>query len=170
MDIAKIDMVVKQHGGDSSALVGILQEVQRQEGFLSRKTLATLSEKLNLPLSRLYALATFYRSFSLVPTGRHRVSVCLGTACHVRGGQSILDRLEHLLGVQAGSTTGDKEFTLETVRCLGCCSLGPIVRIDHEVYGKVTQDKLSKILASQKKAAETERQRETSTQVKGSKA
>ena len=170
MDIAQIDVVVKQHGGDSSALVALLQEVQKKEGFLPRKALATLAQKLDLPLSRLYALATFYRSFSLVPTGRHRVSVCLGTACHVRGGQSILDRLEYLLGVQAGSTTGDKEFTLETVRCLGCCSLGPIVRIDDEIFGKVSQDKLSKILASQKKAAETEKQRESSTQVKGSKA
>ena len=169
MDTAQIDAMVKQHGGDSSALVALLQEVQKKEGFLPRKALATLAQKLDLPLSRLYALATFYRSFSLVPTGRHKVCVCLGTACHVRGGQAILYRLEHLLGVPAGSTTGDKEFTLDTVRCLGCCSLGPIVRIDDEIFGKVTQDKLSKVLASQKKAAETAKLKGSSTQAKGSK-
>ena len=169
MDTAQIDAMVKQHGGDSSALVALLQEVQKKEGFLPRKALATLAQKLDLPLSRLYALATFYRSFSLVPTGRHKVCVCLGTACHVRGGQAILNRLEYLLGVQAGSTTGDKEFTLDTVRCVGCCSLGPIVRIDDQIFGKVTQDKLSKVLASQKKAAETAKLKGSSTQAKGSK-
>ncbi|MCX5772105.1 MAG: NAD(P)H-dependent oxidoreductase subunit E, partial [Candidatus Hydrogenedentes bacterium] len=102
MDTVQIDKVVGQCGGDPSALVGILQEIQRQEGYLPRKTLVGLSEKLDLPLSRLYALATFYRSFSLTPTGRHRVCVCLGTACHVRGGQAILDRFERLLAVRAG--------------------------------------------------------------------
>jgi NADH-quinone oxidoreductase subunit E len=141
-----IDNVVEQYGGDKSALVGILQEVQRREGYLPRKTLTRLSEKLDLPLSRLYALATFYRSFSLTPTGRHKVCVCLGTACHVRGGQAILDRLERLLGVRAGSTTLDRRFTLETVRCVGCCSLGPVVRVNDETHGRVRQDKLAQIL------------------------
>lgn len=146
MDTVQIDKVVGQCGGDPSALVGILQEIQRQEGYLPRKTLVGLSEKLDLPLSRLYGLATFYRSFSLTPTGRHRVCVCLGTACHVRGGQAILDRFERLLAVRAGGTTLDRRFTLETVRCVGCCSLGPVVRVDDETFGRVRQDKLAKIL------------------------
>jgi NADH-quinone oxidoreductase subunit E len=146
MDTAQIDKVVEQYGGDSSALVGILQEVQRREGYLPRKTLTRLSEKLDLPLSRLYALATFYRSFSLTPTGRHKVCVCLGTACHVRGGQAVLDRFERLLGVRAGGTTLDRRFTLETVRCVGCCSLGPVVRVNDETYARVRQDKLAQIL------------------------
>lgn len=147
MDVAEIDKVVETHGADSPALVGILQEVQKQEGYLPRKTLTRLSEKLDLPLSRLYALATFYRSFSLTPTGRHRISVCLGTACHVRGGQSVLNRLEQLLGVAAGGTTLDRRFTLETVRCVGCCSIGPVVRVDSDTFGRVRQDKLASILA-----------------------
>ena len=146
MEMAQIDKVVERYGGDRSALVGILQEVQRQEGYLPRKALTRLSEKLDLPLSRLYALATFYRSFSLTPTGRHKVCVCLGTACHVRGGQAILGRLERLLGVRAGGTTLDRRFTLETVRCVGCCSLGPVVRVNDETYGRVRQDKLAEIL------------------------
>ena len=147
MDMTQIDEVVKEHGDDRSALVGILQEVQRQEGYLPRKTLRRLSERLDVPLSRLYGLATFYRSFSLTPTGRHRISVCLGTACHVRGGQAILNRLERLLRVEAGGTTADRRFTLETVRCVGCCSLGPVVRIDTETFARVRQDKLARILA-----------------------
>ena len=147
MDTAQLDAVVDRHGGDSSALCAILQDVQRQEGYLPRKTLSCLSQRMDLPPSRLYALATFYRSFSLTPVGRHRISVCLGTACHVRGGQAILDRLERLLRVEAGGTTPDRRFTLETVRCVGCCSIGPVVRIDEETFGRVGQDKLEKILA-----------------------
>ena len=147
MDTAQMDEVVETHGDDNSALVGILQEVQRQKGYLPRKTLTRLSEKLDLPLSRLYGLATFYRSFSLTPTGRHRIAVCLGTACHVRGGQAVLNRLEQLLGVEAGGTTLDRRFTLETVRCVGCCSIGPVVRVDGETFGRVRQDRLAGILA-----------------------
>lgn len=148
MDTVQLDKVVGQCGDDPSALVGILQEIQRQEGYLPRKTLVGLSERLDLPLSRLYALATFYRSFSLTPTGRHRVCVCLGTACHVRGGQAILDRFERLLAVRAGGTTLDRRFTLETVRCVGCCSIGPVVRVDEETFGRVRQEKLAKILTN----------------------
>jgi NADH:ubiquinone oxidoreductase subunit E len=95
----------------------------------------------------LYALATFYRAFSLTPTGRHKISICLGTACHVRGGQGLLNGLERLLGVRAGGTTADRQFTLETVRCVGCCSLGPVVKIDQETFARVRQDKLAPLLA-----------------------
>ena len=147
MDMAELDTAVAKHGSDKSALVGILQEVQRQEGYLPRQTLTALSEKLDLPLSRLYSLATFYRSFSLTPTGRHRISVCLGTACHVRGGQAILNGLERILAVEAGGTTSDRRFTLETVRCVGCCSLGPVVRIHDEIFARVRQGKLAGMLA-----------------------
>ena len=146
METAQIDNLVEKHGADGSALVRVLQEVQREEGYLPRKKLSRLAQQLDLPLSRLYGLATFYRSFSLTPTGRHRISVCMGTACHVRGGQAILNRLERLLGVEAGGTTADRRFTLETVRCVGCCSLGPVVRIDTETFARVRQDKLARIL------------------------
>jgi len=147
MDVLEIGKLTERHAGGGSALVGLLQEVQRREGFLPRMTLRRLARKLDVPLSRLYALATFYRAFSLVPTGRHRISVCLGTACHVRGGQALLNRLEHLLAVKAGDTTADGRFTLQTVRCVGCCSLGPVVKVDQETLARVRQDKLAGILA-----------------------
>lgn len=147
MDIGQVEKMIGKHGSDRSSLIAILQEVQKQQGYLPRKTLNCLSQKLKLPLSRLYALATFYRSFSLIPTGRYRISVCLGTACHVRGGQAILNQLERLLRVKAGGTTSDRRFTLETVRCVGCCSIGPVVRIGNETFGRVRQDRLGKIVA-----------------------
>jgi NADH:ubiquinone oxidoreductase subunit E len=146
MDRNAIDALVKQVGTDDSSLVAILQEVQRKEGHLPQRTLGRLAERLSLPLSRLYALATFYRSFTLAPTGRHKVCVCLGTACHVRGAQGILGRLEGLLGVRAGETTADRRFTLETVRCIGCCSIGPVARVGTETFGRLRQDKVAKLL------------------------
>jgi NADH-quinone oxidoreductase subunit E len=146
MKATELDQMVQKHGGDDSALIAVLQDIQRQEGYLDREMLILLSEKLKVPLSRIYALATFYRSFSLTPTGRHRVSVCLGTACHVRGGQAVLDQLGRELGVAAGGTTADREFTLETVRCLGCCSIGPVVKVDQETFGRIRQDKVGKVL------------------------
>jgi len=142
----ELEKLTKKYGGDRSAVIAMLQDIQRDEGYLPRKTLTQLSEQLDVPLSRLYALATFYRAFSLKPTGRHKVGVCLGTACHVRGGQALLDRLERDLGVHAGQTTTNRRFTVDTVRCLGCCSIGPVVRVDNEMYGRVRQDKLGKIL------------------------
>jgi len=146
MNVMEMDQLVKKHGSDQSALIAILQDVQEKEGYLPREMLMLLSEKLAVPLSRIYALATFYRSFSLTPTGRHRVSVCLGTACHVRGGQAILNRVEREIGVPAGGTTPDRQFTLETVRCLGCCAMSPVIRVNAETFGMVKQEKVSTIL------------------------
>ncbi len=146
METARLNTLTEKYGGDQSAVIAVLQDIQREEGYLPHKTLTQLAEKMQVPLSRLYALATFYRSFSLKPTGRHKVGVCLGTACHVRGGQAVLDRLERDLGVFAGATTTDRRFTLETVRCLGCCSIGPVVRVDDQTFGRVRQDKMAKIL------------------------
>ncbi|HUT54083.1 MAG TPA: NAD(P)H-dependent oxidoreductase subunit E [bacterium] len=147
MEITRLDQLMEKYGGDPSALIAILQDIQREEGYLPYQTLTQLSGKMEVPLSRIYALATFYRSFSLKPTGRHKIGVCLGTACHVRGGQAVLDRLERDLEVRAGNTTTNHRFTLETVRCLGCCSIGPVVRVDHETFGRVRQDKMAKILS-----------------------
>jgi NADH-quinone oxidoreductase subunit E len=146
METARLNTLTEKYGGDQSAVIAVLQDIQREEGYLPHKTLTQLAEKMQVPLSRLYALATFYRSFSLKPTGRHKVGVCLGTACHVRGGQAVLDRLERDLAVRAGNTTTNRRFTLETVRCLGCCSIGPVVRVDDQTFGRVRQDKMAKIL------------------------
>jgi NADH-quinone oxidoreductase subunit E len=146
MEVTQIEKLAEKHGGDQSALIAILQDIQRQEGYLPRETLMVLAEKMEVPLTRIYGLATFYRSFSLKPTGRHRIGVCLGTACHVRGGGAVLDRLERDLAVRAGGTTTNRRFTLETVRCLGCCSIGPVIRVDKDIFGMVRQDKTVKIL------------------------
>jgi NADH-quinone oxidoreductase subunit E len=146
MNTAAIDALIEKHGGDASAVIAILQDIQRSEGYLPREDLKAVAEKLKAPLSRLFALATFYRSFSLKPTGRHKVRVCMGTACHVRGGQAVLEQLGRDLGIAPGGTTGDRRFTLETVRCLGCCSIGPVVQIDNEIAGRVRMDKAAKLL------------------------
>jgi NADH:ubiquinone oxidoreductase subunit E len=135
----ELDSIIERRGTDSPALVGILQDVQKQEYCLPVKTLEMISEKMEVPISRLYGLATFYKSFTLKPVGRHAINVCLGTTCHVRGGPHIMNRLKHLLHVREGGTTSDKKFTLKSVRCLGCCALAPVARIDDDTYGKVNE-------------------------------
>jgi NADH-quinone oxidoreductase subunit E len=147
MNSAQIDTVLEARGSDQSSLVAILQEIQKREGYLPKKTLELLAEKMKIPLSRLYAMSTFYRAFSMVPTGKHHVCVCMGTACHVRGGQAMLNKVEQLLGTRAGQTTRDRRFTVDTVRCLGCCSIGPVVKIDDDTFGRVKQEQIESIMA-----------------------
>ena len=110
------------------------------------ETLDRVAERLEIPLRQIYNVATFYKAFSLKPRGKHRIAVCLGTACHVRGGQNILEQLERELGVREGESTADGLFSLEAVRCIGACSLAPAVMIDEEVYGRVRQERIHKIL------------------------
>lgn len=142
----EFDSIIEERGTDAPALVGVLQEIQRREYCLPVKTLEMVAERLGIPMSRLYGLATFYKSFTLKPVGRHAVDVCLGTTCHVCGGRRIMDRLLFDLHVPEASTTTDHRFTVTPVRCLGCCSIAPVVRIDGNVYGRVTQSQLARIL------------------------
>lgn len=148
MDISleRVDEILLEHDYDSSALIAVLQRVQHEAGYLPTYVLVHLSARLGVPAARLQALSTFYKCFSLVPTGRHKMAVCTGTACHVRGGTQVLEGLERELGIKAGGTTPDRRFTLESVRCLGCCSLGPVVRVGERVYGSVDQQKAVRIL------------------------
>ena len=146
MTSAQLEKILKRHDHQSSNVLAILQDIQASENYLPRKTLEEVAEKLNISLARIYKLATFYRVLSLTPKGRHLVNVCMGTACHVRGARMVLERLERDLGVQEGGTTQDLNFSLDTVRCVGCCSLGPVVVIDDEIYGKLNQEKASKVL------------------------
>jgi NADH-quinone oxidoreductase subunit E len=146
MTSAQVEKILKRHDHQSSNLLAILQDIQASENHLPRKTLEEVAEKLNISLARIYKLATFYQALSLTPKGRHLVNVCMGTACHVRGARMVLERLERDLGVQEGGTTQDHNFSLDTVRCVGCCSLGPVVVIDDEIYGKLNQEKASKLL------------------------
>jgi len=150
MEAKELEGLIEKHGSDRSALIAILQDLQRQQGYLAKKTMVLLSERFKVPLSRLYALATFYRSFTLKPTGRHKIGVCLGTACHIRGGQRLVDKMERDFSLRPGETTEDQRFTLETANCLGCCALGPVVVIDGKYESKVNPDKLDKILKNYK--------------------
>ena len=146
IDTSKVDEVIDSFSGDLSQLIGILQGIQVNFNYLPREALVRVSERLEIPTSQVFSVATFFKAFSLTPRGRHQISVCLGTACHVRGGARILGKLERDLKVEAGGTTEDLMFTLESVRCLGCCSLGPVVVIDNDTYGRLNQEKVTKLL------------------------
>lgn len=138
-----VEEAIKRHG---SFLIPILQDIQEYYNFLPKEALEKLSVKLNVSLTDIHGVATFYRSFSLVPKGKHIVTVCMGTACHVRGGSRIVDALSRKLGIEAGETTSDMQFSLETVNCLGCCAIGPVAAIDSEYYGEMTSQKMLSIL------------------------
>lgn len=146
IETSKVDKVVDSFGGDLTQLIGILQDIQARFNYLPREALVRVSERMEIPLSQVFGVATFFKAFSLTPRGRHQINVCLGTACHVRGGTRILEKLERDLKVEAGRTSEDLRFSLESVRCLGCCSLGPVVVIDDDTYGRLNQEKVSKLL------------------------
>ncbi|NWF78294.1 MAG: NADH-quinone oxidoreductase subunit NuoE [Chloroflexi bacterium] len=144
----KVDKIIDKYQGDASLLIQVLLEIQRENHWLSKEALEKVSKKLGVPLNRIQHVATFYKAFSLVPKGRHEVQICLGTACHVRGGPRILDRIEEVLGIRAGETTTDMKFTLETVNCLGCCALGPVMVVDGKYHGKIAPTKAEEVLKS----------------------
>ena len=146
VDLSKADRIVRSSGGKKTQLIGILQDVQKEFGYLPFRALVRVAESLEIPLQQIYNVATFYKAFSLKPQGKHRTAVCLGTACHVRGGRNVLEQLERELGIEAGGTTKDGLFSLEAVRCVGACSLAPVVIVDEDVYGRVRQDRIHKIL------------------------
>ena len=146
MESSQIDTIIKQYGGREASILSILQDIQTKEKYLPKDVLEQVSQKMHIPLANIFRIATFYNALSIKPRGRHKIDVCLGTACHVRGGSKIIDKLERDLGVAVGETTKDKRFTLESVRCVGCCSLGPVVVVDGNVFGRVTQEKAPALL------------------------
>jgi NADH-quinone oxidoreductase subunit E len=146
MEVSKVDGIIRQYGARESAILAILQDIQAEEKYLPRETLEYVSQRMQIPLGQVFRIATFYNALSLKPRGRHKIDVCLGTACHVRGGERILSKLERDLGVSVGETTKDKRFTLESVHCVGCCSLGPVAVIDGDVFGRLSQDKVPALL------------------------
>jgi NADH-quinone oxidoreductase subunit E len=139
-------VILARHTNGESSLLAMLEEVQGRHRYLPRDVLILISERLDIPLSQVYSVATFYNAFSLEPKGRHRFQVCTGTACHVRGAMQVLDRLETQLGIQAGQTSADLEYTLQTVNCLGACALGPIVVADGEYAGQIAASKVDRLL------------------------
>lgn len=148
MDTQKLDQIIEKHGGDSSALIQVLLEVQKEEHWISREVISRLSEKLNVPSARIRHITTFYKAFSLVPKGRHEVHICVGTACHVRGAERVLDAVQDLTGIKPGETDLELKFSLETVNCLGCCALGPVIEVNGKTHGKITPSNTAKVLES----------------------
>lgn len=132
--------------GENAPLISILEDIQARYRYLPRDAMILVSEWLNIPLSQLFSVATFYHAFSLVPRGKHTIHICTGTACHVRGAIQILERLEAKLGIQPGETTQDRQFTLETVNCLGCCALGPVAVLDGDYLGQMTTRTVDRVL------------------------
>jgi NADH-quinone oxidoreductase subunit E len=146
MDVTVLEQILDRHNRAPAAIIAIMQDVQDEVNYLPEGTLRYVADRLGIPASKVYRLATFYRAFSLEPRGRHVIHVCTGTACHVRGAVKVLDTLERELGISAGETDEGLEFTLETVNCLGACALGPVVVVDGEYYGDMTSVKVTRLL------------------------
>ena len=146
MDRARVDEIIDRHHGEASSLIQVLLDVQTENRWLPKEALERISERLDVPLARVQHITTFYKAFSLVPKGRHQVHVCLGTACHVRGAPRVLDTVQDLTGIKAGETDMDLKFSLETVNCLGCCALGPVIEIDGKTHGNVSTAKTEDVL------------------------
>ena len=146
MDNDRIDRIIDQHRCEASSLIQVLLEIQSDYHWLPREALERVSERLQVPLTWIQHIATFYKAFSLVPKGRHEIHVCMGTACHVRGAMRVLDTVQDLTGIQPGETDLELKFSLETVNCLGCCALGPVVEIDGKTHGKMAPGKTSDVL------------------------
>ena len=144
--VETVDSILNKYRCDGSLLVSILQDLQAEFNYLPKEGLVKLSEGLGVPLSQVYSVATFFKAFSLKPRGRHSLSVCLGTACHVRGAIRVLEEIERELGISPGETTKDLKYTLETVNCVGACALGPIVVADGQYAGQMKTDKVKPLL------------------------
>ena len=141
-----VNRVLEDFGYDGDKLIQILIRLQKELGWLPMEVLREVSRQLNVPLSRIYPIVTFYKAFSLAPRGRNLIRVCMGTSCQVRGSQMILERISNLLGISPGETTPDLRFTLETVNCLGCCAIGPVIMVNDEYYGNLTPASVTKVL------------------------
>ena len=142
----KVQSVLDNYDNDRGMLVAILQDIQAEYNYLPREVLEQVSKSLDVPLSQVYSVATFFKALSLIPRGRHLINVCLGTACHVRGAVRVLEAIERDLDIKPGETTPDLKFTLETVNCVGACALGPVVIVDGEYYGQMKTAKVKDVL------------------------
>jgi len=146
MDTGNIDRIIDKHNADAGSLIQILLEIQGENNWLSREALQRVSDKLDVPMSRIRHITTFYKTFSLLPRGRHEVHVCTGTACHVRGAERVLEAVEGATGVKSGESDPDLNYSVETVGCIGCCALGPVVVVDGEYHGNITPAEIADVL------------------------
>jgi len=144
--VAELDKIIKKHKGKPGGLIPVLEEAQVALEYLPMSVQKKIAQELNLPLSRVYGVVTFYSFFTMTPRGKHTVRVCLGTACYVRGGKAIKETLEKEFGIKEGETTPDRMFTLETIRCLGACGLGPVVVVDEDVHGRMKPSKIKEMM------------------------
>lgn len=143
---AQLDKVIEAHKDEKGCLISVLHKAQGIFGYLPEKVQAHVAEKLDIPLSEVYGVVTFYAFFTMNPKGKHAISVCLGTACYVKGSGKLLERLQEELGIEIGETTEDGLFTLEGCRCVGACGLAPVVTVDEKVHGHLTEDDIPKLL------------------------
>ncbi|OEU65521.1 MAG: NADH dehydrogenase [Desulfobacterales bacterium PC51MH44] len=147
IDYMELDNIIEEEfSNDQENLIMIIQAIQRRYNYLPQPALTYLATKIGVPLSQIYGVATFYSTFSLEPRGRNIISICLGTACHVRGGERVRERIESALNIGDRETTEDQRYTLETVRCIGCCSLGPVIKINEDTHGHISSDQVDNIL------------------------
>lgn len=144
--VKTVEHIIAKYPKEQASLVPLLQDIQEQKGYLPREDLEQVARALKLSLNTIYGVATFYTQFQLEPQGKHTISVCTGTACHVKGSAALLTLLEKHLGIKAGETTPDQQFSLQSVRCIGACSLAPAVMIDNVVHGNMTEEGLLALL------------------------
>jgi len=145
-EISRIDQIMDKYEGEKGALIQLLLDIQEELNWIPKEAAERISQRLNIPQSQIYRVASFYTAMSLTPMGKHVVSVCMGTACHIRGAPRILDRITDVLKIQPGETSPDRRFTLNTVNCLGCCALGPVMVVDGKYYGKITPTEAEGVL------------------------
>jgi len=147
IDFLMLDSIIeKEFNGNKENLIMMLQAIQKTYNYLPQPALTYLAAKIGVPYSKIYGVATFYSTFSLEPRGRNIISICLGTACHVRGAERIHERIMETIHIRDGQTTDDQRFTLESVRCIGCCSLGPVVKINEDMHARLETDNVKKVL------------------------
>jgi NADH-quinone oxidoreductase subunit E len=146
MDAQRLEAILSNYDCEPWDLIPIMQDIQDSYSYLPKDELQEVSQRLNVPLTRIFSVATFFKMFSLVPKGRHQIKVCLGTTCHLRGGSRLVESLGNRLGVEPGYTTKDMQFSLETVGCLGSCAQAPVMMVDDKYFGRSSVDKVPKIL------------------------
>jgi len=146
LNLAKLDKILSKYKGQKGVLISVLQEVQAEFGWIHPQAIERIADALKISLGHVYGVLTFYAQFYLTPRGRNTIRVCRGTACHVRGGRSVLRTVEQTLGIKEGETTSDLKFSLETVACLGVCAMGPVIAVGHTYFGKMAPMKVETIL------------------------
>jgi len=146
MELTKVNTIIDKYPQKQSVLIQLLLDIQGEFNWISQDAIQRVSERLGIPVSQIYRVASFYKAMSLTPRGKHVINVCMGTACHVRGATRIINKLEESLGIKTGETTEDRNFTLERVNCLGCCALGPVMVVDKNYHGKMTPAKVEAVL------------------------